>query len=75
MLRMAYGNGEKTITKISAKNQNRAQQWRRQNTHYMRYLRIPPPQNKYLIINILNNKLMTHLTSFKKNLPKQRPHL
>ena len=39
---------------------------------YMRYLRIPPPQNKYLIINILNNTLMTHLTSFKNNLSKAK---
>ena len=42
------------------------------NTRIMRYLWIPPPQSKYLIINILNNTLMTHLTSFKNNLSKQR---
>ena len=41
----------------------------------MRYLMIPPPQNKYLIINILKNTLMTHLTSFKNTLSKQRLNL
>ena len=36
---------------------------------------IPPLQTKYLIININKNTLMTYLTSFKNNLPKQRLNL
>ena len=30
------------------------------------------PQNKYLIINISKNTSMTHLTSFKNTLSKQK---
>ena len=34
----------------------------------MRYLRIPPPQIKYLIINIISITLMTQLTIVKSTL-------
>ena len=63
---MSFDNGEETITKTSAKEilKNKAQQWKKQNTQYMRNLWIPPPQNKYLIINIINNILMTHFSKF-----------
>ena len=45
------------------------------HTRNMRYLRIPPPQTRITIINILNNTLMTTHTSFKNTLSKQIPHL
>ena len=54
------------------KHKNRARTTMDNNIQYMRYLRIPPTQNKYLIINIINNTLMTHLTSFKNTLSKRK---
>ena len=54
---MVKNKQEKRKHKESTKN--RAQQWKTQNTKYMKYLRIPPSENKYLIINIINNTLMT----------------
>ena len=71
---MDYDNGEETITKAKCK-ENRAPNNNDKHTQNIRYLMIPPPQNKYLIINILNNRLMTHLTSFKNNPSKQRLNL
>ena len=57
-------------------NENNKKQSTMDNTHkIMRYIRIPPPQTRITIINILNNTLMTTHTSFKNTLSKQRPHL
>ena len=68
-----WRNKHKKNAKKNTKN--RANNNNGKHTRNMRYLWIPPFQNKYLIINILNNTLITHLTSFKNNLSKQTLNL
>ena len=65
---MGYDHGEETINKLMQRAITKTEHnnEKRQNTRNMRYLRIPPPQNKYLVINILKNTLRTHLTKFKE---------
>ena len=59
---MGYCNVEETNTKTKCKGN------KEEAKHKMYEVSMgTSPQNKYLIINIFNNTLITHLTSFKNN--------
>ena len=70
---MGYCNGEETrIKQIKDKLLKQSTTMEKQKHKTYEVFKDTSPSNKYLIINILNNTLMTHLTSFKNNLSKQR---